>query len=70
MWDIGDVRLKGSQLVVLVVAPVVAVVIGWFLNRTLLGRTVRAAAGNPDLARLRGHQPEDRLDAACGRSAG
>ena len=58
VWDVGDVRLKGFAGGHLVVAPVVAVVIGWFLNRTLLGRTVRAAAVNPDLARLKGISPK------------
>ena len=57
-WHLGGVRIKGSQLLVLVVGPLVAIGLGWFLNRTLLGRTVRAAAGNPDLARLHGISPK------------
>ena len=43
---------------ILVAAPLIAIALGWFLNRTLLGRTVRAAAGNPDLARLSGISPK------------
>jgi ABC-type branched-subunit amino acid transport system ATPase component/ABC-type branched-subunit amino acid transport system permease subunit len=58
VWNIGDVRLKGSQLLILVAAPAIAIVFGWFLNRTLLGRTVKASAGNPDLARLSGISPK------------
>ena len=57
-WNIADIQLKGSQVLILVVAPVIAIALGWFLNRTLLGRTVKAAAGNPDLARLSGISPK------------
>jgi ABC-type branched-subunit amino acid transport system ATPase component/ABC-type branched-subunit amino acid transport system permease subunit len=58
-WKVADVQLKGSQLLILVAAPAIAMVLGWFLNRTLLGRTVKAAAGNPDLARLSGISPKN-----------
>lgn len=57
-WEVGSVQMKGSQLLILVVAPTIALALGWFLNRTLLGRTVRAASGNPDLARLSGINPK------------
>ncbi len=62
--DVLGVRVTGAQLAVLVVVPVVALVLGWFLNRTLVGRTVKASAENPDLARVQGHQPQAGLD--CG----
>ena len=55
---IGDLRIKPALVAVVVVVPLVALGLGWFLNRTLLGRTVRAAAVNPDLARLRGVNPK------------
>ena len=59
IWNLTDtVRLKGPQLLVLVAVPLVALALTWFLNRTLLGRTVRAAAGNPDLARMHGINPK------------
>ncbi len=57
-WNVGSIHVKGAQLVVLVVAPLIAVGLGWFLNRTLVGRTVRAAADSPDLARLSGISPK------------
>ena len=57
-WEVGDLRVRGSQVLVLVVAPLVALALGWFLNRTLLGRTVKASAGNPDLARTSGISPK------------
>lgn len=57
-WDIGDVQMSGSQLAIIVVTPLIAVVLGWALNRTLIGRTVKAAANNPDLARIAGISPK------------
>ena len=58
LWEIGDLRVKSSHLTVIIVAPVVALALGWFLNRTLIGRLIRASAVNPDLARLRGVNPK------------
>jgi ABC-type branched-subunit amino acid transport system ATPase component/ABC-type branched-subunit amino acid transport system permease subunit len=57
-FSIGDLRIRPALLAVIVVVPLVALALTWFLNRTLLGRTVRAAAVNPDLARLRGVNPK------------
>ncbi|MBX3314203.1 MAG: ATP-binding cassette domain-containing protein [Actinobacteria bacterium] len=53
-----DVRVTGAQLTILLVVPVVAAALGLLLGRTTIGRTVRAAAGNPDLARLSGINPK------------
>src|SRR6476646_3308861 len=58
VWTIGDVRRNGQQVLSLVAAPVIAIALGWFLNRTLFGRTVKAAASNPDLARISGISPK------------
>jgi ABC-type branched-subunit amino acid transport system ATPase component/ABC-type branched-subunit amino acid transport system permease subunit len=58
VWTIAGIRLRGAQIMVVVIAPLVAMSLGWFLNRTVLGRTVKAAAGNPDLARMRGISPK------------
>src|SRR5262245_14533120 len=52
------VQVRGAQLAVLVVVPIVTVALGWFLNRTLVGRTVKASAENPDLARVQGINPK------------
>ena len=50
VWTVGDVRLEGPQLLILVAAPVIAIALGWFLNRTLFGRTVKArSSGGPHL---------------------
>ena len=64
--DVAGVRVTGAQLAILVVVPLVAVALGWFLNRTLVRRSVKASAENPDLARLAGHQPEDRVAVRVG----
>lgn len=59
VWsDVLGVRVSGSQLAILVSVPVVVVALGWMLNRTLLGRTVKASAENPDLARVQGINPK------------
>ncbi|ONH52059.1 ABC transporter [Frankia sp. CcI49] len=58
-WSpVDGLRISGAQLSVLVVVPLVAIGLGLFLSRTVLGRTVRAAAGNPELARLQGISPK------------
>ncbi|MCK9899633.1 ABC transporter [Parafrankia colletiae] len=58
-WSPADgLRITGAQLSVLVVVPLIAVLLGLFLSRTVLGRTVRAAASNPELARLQGISPK------------
>lgn len=51
---VGDFILRGDHLAVLVVAPVVAFALAWFLNRTLLGLAIRGAAENTDAASLAG----------------
>jgi ABC-type branched-subunit amino acid transport system ATPase component/ABC-type branched-subunit amino acid transport system permease subunit len=56
--DVADFTISGPQLTILVAAPLIAVALSLFLNRTPLGRTIKAAAGDPDLARLRGINPK------------
>jgi len=57
-FDVGDVTVKGQALMVLIAAPLMAIGLGWFLNRTIAGRTVRASADNHDLTRLSGASPK------------
>ncbi len=52
------VRMRGPQLTILVVVPVLALLLGWLLNRTTFGKSVAAAAGNPELSRLSGINPK------------
>jgi ABC-type branched-subunit amino acid transport system ATPase component/ABC-type branched-subunit amino acid transport system permease subunit len=56
--EVAGVRITGPQLTILLVVPAVAVVLGWFLTGTTVGRTVKASAGNSDLARLAGINPK------------
>lgn len=59
VWnDVLGVRVSGAQVAILISVPIVVVVLGWMLNRTLLGRTVKASAENPDLARVQGINPK------------
>ena len=59
VWEgVGGVRVTGPEVTVLIVVPVLAIALGWFLNRTTFGRTVKASADNPDLARLSGISPK------------
>ncbi|MDT3439179.1 branched-chain amino acid ABC transporter permease/ATP-binding protein [Pseudofrankia sp. BMG5.37] len=58
-WSpVDGLRITGAQLSVLVTVPLVALLLGLFLSRTVLGRTVRASASNPELARLQGISPK------------
>lgn len=57
---VGDVTLTGSSLATLVLVPTLALGLAAFLRFSTLGRQVRAAANNPDAARLCGI-PVDRL---------
>ncbi len=54
-WDLpGGITLRGAQLLVLIVAPVIMVVFTWLMQRTRFGLSIRAAADNPNAASLAG----------------
>ncbi len=53
-WNVGPIDVRGDQLSVLVVVPLVCAVLGWLLTRTKFGLNVRAAADNPSAASLAG----------------
>ena len=53
-WTVGDTIVRAEHVVALVVFPTIVAALGWFLNRTKTGVAVRAAADNPDAARLAG----------------
>ena len=55
---VAGVRIGGAQLAILLVVPLVAIALGWFLSGTTFGKTVKASAENPDLARLAGISPK------------
>ncbi len=61
IWDdaLGTgIRLRGPQLSIIIVVPVLALLLGWLLNRTTFGKSVAASANNPDLSRLSGINPK------------
>lgn len=53
-WTIGDVVLSSSQVTTIIVGPLIAIALFFFLTRTRTGRAIRGAASNPDAARLAG----------------
>lgn len=53
-WTIGRVALSSSQVVTLILAPMIALGLQLLFTRTELGRTIRAASANPEAARLAG----------------
>jgi ABC-type branched-subunit amino acid transport system ATPase component/ABC-type branched-subunit amino acid transport system permease subunit len=57
-WTVAGVQVRGSDLSILIIVPVALVALTWFLDRTTIGRTVKACANNPQLARLSGISPK------------
>jgi ABC-type branched-subunit amino acid transport system ATPase component/ABC-type branched-subunit amino acid transport system permease subunit len=57
-YTIGEVRITGPQIVILLLVPIIAVALAYYLNRTTFGKSVKASAENPDLARLAGVSPK------------
>ncbi|UGQ11032.1 ATP-binding cassette domain-containing protein [Yinghuangia sp. ASG 101] len=53
-----DLQITGAQIAVLATVPTAAIALSWFLGRTALGKTVKASASNPELARLNGISPK------------
>ena len=59
VYEVADVRVVGPQVSILIAVPLIALGLGWLLNRTALGKAVKASAENPDLARLSGISPKN-----------
>ena len=58
-WDVNsDIRFRSSDLVVLIVVPVVLIALWTVLNRTRLGLLLSATTDNSDTARLYGMSPK------------
>ena len=57
-WEILGLRVRGVELIVIIVVPVLTVALTYYLQRTAQGRAIRAAASNPDLARLTAISPK------------
>src|SRR5262249_18369115 len=58
-WHPGlDIEVTASQIMTLVVVPLIALGLWWLLGHTAFGDAVRAAATNADLARMTGINPK------------
>ncbi len=58
-WHPGlDIDVSPSQILVLIVVPLVTIGLWWLLGHTAFGDAVRAAATNADLARMTGINPK------------
>jgi ABC-type branched-subunit amino acid transport system ATPase component/ABC-type branched-subunit amino acid transport system permease subunit len=57
-WTVAGVTVRGSDISILIIVPITLIALTWFLDRTTLGRTVKACASNPRLARLSSISPK------------
>jgi ABC-type branched-subunit amino acid transport system ATPase component/ABC-type branched-subunit amino acid transport system permease subunit len=57
-WEISGIFVDGRQLLALIMIPLATVLLTLFLTRSRTGRAIRAAAANPDAARLAGVRPQ------------
>jgi ABC-type branched-subunit amino acid transport system ATPase component/ABC-type branched-subunit amino acid transport system permease subunit len=57
-WTIAGVSVRGADVSVLVLVPIAVLALIWFLDRTMIGKTVKACASNPSLARLSAISPK------------
>jgi ABC-type branched-subunit amino acid transport system ATPase component/ABC-type branched-subunit amino acid transport system permease subunit len=55
---VAGVNVRGADLAVLILVPVSVILLMWFLDRTMIGKTVKACASNPPLARLSAISPK------------
>lgn len=52
VWVVSGIRVRSEHVLILVVIPLLTAALAVFLNRTKYGIAIRAAAANPDAARL------------------
>jgi ABC-type branched-subunit amino acid transport system ATPase component/ABC-type branched-subunit amino acid transport system permease subunit len=57
-WTVAGVNVRGADLAVLILVPLSVLALIWFLDRTMIGKTVKACATNPALARLSSISPK------------
>jgi ABC-type branched-subunit amino acid transport system permease subunit len=53
-WVVGDLVLRGPDILILLVVPLIGIAVAGFFRFTSYGQAVRAASENPDAARLAG----------------
>jgi ABC-type branched-subunit amino acid transport system ATPase component/ABC-type branched-subunit amino acid transport system permease subunit len=57
-WTVAGVTIRGSDLAILIFVPLAVLALSWFLDRTTVGKTVKACATNPQLARVSSISPK------------
>jgi ABC-type branched-subunit amino acid transport system ATPase component/ABC-type branched-subunit amino acid transport system permease subunit len=57
-WTVAGVSVRGSDLTILILIPIAVLALSWFLDRTTVGKTVKACASNPQLARASSISPK------------
>ncbi len=57
-WTVAGVSVRGSDLMILILIPITVLSLSWFLDRTTVGKTVKACATNPRLARASSISPK------------
>ena len=57
-FDIGGAVISSTQILILAVTAIALAVLMWLVNRTKLGRAMRATAENPRVAALMGVKPD------------
>ena len=61
-WELGSVTVKGSQLLVLIVVPLITIGLWWLLGHTRFGESVRGVGDERRPRPAHRHQPEDDVD--------
>jgi ABC-type branched-subunit amino acid transport system ATPase component/ABC-type branched-subunit amino acid transport system permease subunit len=57
-WTVAGIQIRGPEVAVLVAVPVITIALTLFLTHTDIGIAIRAAAANPDRARLSAISPK------------
>jgi ABC-type branched-subunit amino acid transport system ATPase component/ABC-type branched-subunit amino acid transport system permease subunit len=57
-WNIANIRVQGPELTVLIAVPLLTLALTLFLTHTDIGKAIRAAAANPERARLSAINPK------------
>ena len=60
-WTVTGVSVRGADLSILILVPVAVILLVWFLDRTMVGKSVKACATNAPLGPPVGHLSQDGL---------
>ena len=65
--EFASIRVTGAQLSILIVVPLVAAFLSWFLTRTTFGKTREGRGREPRPRAAQRHQPAAGVDVRVGR---